>query len=207
VQGIKKGRPLPGPASCLIDALSLESAHAAHTTHAAHAAHAAGSGCAAVVRLRLAGQQATEAAFCRAERTTLVGSNTPALSSSSYFSVAALKPNSPLPPRTLSKTTAPSKPVLAAIWRRGSSMARLSTATPTFWVSFRSSLAKAFWARSRATPPPTTTPSSTAARVAFRASSTRAFFSFISASEAAPTLMTATPPASLASRSCSFSRS
>ena len=36
------------------------------------------------------------------------------------------------------------------------------------------------------------------------ASSTRAFFSFISVSVAAPTLITATPPASLARRSCSF---
>ena len=47
-------------------------------------------------------------------------------------------------------------------------------------------------------------PSSTAARVACRASSTRAFFSFLSVSVAAPTLITATPPASLASRSWSF---
>jgi hypothetical protein len=39
------------------------------------------------------------------------------------------------------------------------------------------------------------------------ASSTRAFFSFISVSVAAPTLITATPPASLARRSWSFSRS
>ena len=38
-------------------------------------------------------------------------------------------------------------------------------------------------------------------------SNTRAFFSFISTSVAAPTLITATPPASLATRSCSFSRS
>ena len=58
-----------------------------------------------------------------------------------------------------------------------------------------------------ATPPPGTMPSSTAARVADSASSTRCFFSFSSVSVAAPTLMTATPPASLASRSCSFSRS
>ena len=50
-------------------------------------------------------------------------------------------------------------------------------------------------------------PSSTAARVAERASSTRCFFSLSSTSVAAPTLITATPPASLASRSCSFSRS
>ena len=56
-------------------------------------------------------------------------------------------------------------------------------------------------------PPPATMPSSTAALVAFRASSMRSFFSFISVSVAAPTLMTATPPAILASRSWSFSRS
>ena len=62
-------------------------------------------------------------------------------------------------------------------------------------------------ARMRATPPPGTMPSSTAARVACMASSTRAFFSFISVSVAAPTLMTATPPTSLARRSWSFSRS
>ena len=57
------------------------------------------------------------------------------------------------------------------------------------------------------TPPPGTTPSSIAARVALNASSTRSFFSFISTSEAAPTLSCATPPASLARRSCSFSLS
>ena len=58
-----------------------------------------------------------------------------------------------------------------------------------------------------ATPPPGRMPSSTAARVAWSASSTRAFFSFISLSVAAPTLIFATPPASFASRSSSFSRS
>jgi hypothetical protein len=46
-----------------------------------------------------------------------------------------------------------------------------------------------------------------AARVAERASSMRCFFSLSSTSVAAPTLTTATPPASLARRSCSFSRS
>ena len=56
-------------------------------------------------------------------------------------------------------------------------------------------------------PPPGTMPSSRAARVACSASSTRCFFSFISVSVAAPTLTTATPPASFARRSCSFSRS
>ncbi len=62
-------------------------------------------------------------------------------------------------------------------------------------------------ARSRATPPPATMPSSAAALVACIASSTRAFFSFISVSVAAPTLMRATPPMSFARRSWSFSRS
>ena len=58
-----------------------------------------------------------------------------------------------------------------------------------------------------AVPPPATMPSSTAARVEFNASSIRSLRSFISVSVAAPTLMTATPPANLARRSCNFSRS
>ena len=62
-------------------------------------------------------------------------------------------------------------------------------------------------ARMSAVPPPATMPSSTAARVADSASSMRCFFSLSSTSVAAPTLTTATPPASLARRSWSFSRS
>ena len=58
-----------------------------------------------------------------------------------------------------------------------------------------------------AEPPPGTMPSSIAARVAETASSMRCFFSFSSTSVAAPTLITHTPPASLARRSWSFSRS
>ncbi len=58
-----------------------------------------------------------------------------------------------------------------------------------------------------AVPPPEITPSSTAALVADRASSILNFFSFISVSVAAPTLITATPPANFAKRSWSFSRS
>src|SRR6188472_2521168 len=64
-----------------------------------------------------------------------------------------------------------------------------------------------FRRHSKATPPPGTMPSSTAARVAFSASSTRSFLSFTSVSVDPPTLITATPPASFASRSCSFSLS
>ena len=56
-------------------------------------------------------------------------------------------------------------------------------------------------ARSRAVPPPATTPSSIAARVAERASSIRCFFSLSSTSVAAPTCTTATPPLSFANRS------
>jgi hypothetical protein len=59
----------------------------------------------------------------------------------------------------------------------------------------------------RAIHPPATTPSSTAALVALRASSILSFFSFISTSLAAPTFITATPPASFASLSWSFSLS
>ena len=53
-------------------------------------------------------------------------------------------------------------------------------------------------------PPPATIPSSTAARVAFNASSMRSFLSFISTSVAAPASITATPPDNLARRSCNF---
>ncbi len=59
----------------------------------------------------------------------------------------------------------------------------------------------------KATPPPGTIPSSTAARAVDKASSTRCFFSLSSGSVAPPTLRTATPPANLAKRSWSFSRS
>jgi len=56
-------------------------------------------------------------------------------------------------------------------------------------------------------PPPGTIPSSTAARVACKASSTRAFFSLISVSVGAPMYKTITPPVSFARRSCAFSLS
>ena len=48
-----------------------------------------------------------------------------------------------------------------------------------------------------AVPPPGTKPSSTAALVAFKASSIRYFFSLSSVSVAAPTRITATPPDNL----------
>src|SRR3954451_16212573 len=159
---------------------------------------------ASVVSIR----EATEAAFWRAVRVTLVGSMTPAFTRSSYPSVEALKPKfGSLLALIFPTTIAPSVPEFTTIWRTGSSQARRTILTPN--CSSPSSLraSRTTEARNNATPPPGTIPSSTAARVACKASSTRAFFSFISTSVAAPTLINATPPASLATRSCNFSLS
>ncbi len=116
--------------------------------------------------------------------------------------VLLLRLPGPWPPRS-----SPRRPRSGRSSGCGSSSARRTMSTPIFSSSVPLILSSALWARSSATPPPGTMPSSTAARVACSASSTRAFFSFISVSVAAPTLMTATPPESLASRSCSFSLS
>jgi hypothetical protein len=74
-----------------------------------------------------------------------------------------------------------------------------------------SSSSEKFWSLAasltNAVPHPTTIPSSTAALVALSASSILSFLFFISISVAAHTLITATPPASLASLSASFSLS
>ncbi len=94
-----------------------------------------------------------------------------------------------------------------AIRRAGSASESRTILAPVASSPVRSSLSSAASARISATPPPGTMPSSIAARVADSASSIRCFFSFSSTSVAAPTLTTATPPASLASRSWSFSRS
>ena len=87
-----------------------------------------------------------------------------------------------------------------------------STAFAIIWLPVNSSpsnpiASKSLLALRRANPPPGTIPSSTAARVAERASSTLCFFSFNSTSVAAPTLIIATPPESLANLSCNFSLS
>ena len=99
-------------------------------------------------------------------------------------------------------TTDPSPPAFSTIVRKGDSIAFATILIPV--CSSRLSafnFSKTDIALTSATPPPATIPSSTAARVAFNASSTRSFFSFISTSEAAPTYKTATPPANLASLS------
>ena len=119
-----------------------------------------------------------------------------------------MKPKSSFPSKTFAITTEPSPPAFSTMVLNGD-----STALFTIWIPVASSafsdfnFAKAAFALTKATPPPATIPSSTAALVACNASSTLSFFSFISTSEAAPTYKTATPPANLAKRSCSFSLS
>ncbi len=151
-----------------------------------------------------------DAAFCSAERVTLAASMTPALMRSSYSPVAALRPSVGLARlRTLSTMTPPSRPALTAIWLSGASQALATMRAPVASSPLSLSAASRMrvWLRSKATPPPGTTPSSIAALVVDTASSMRCFFSFSSTSVAAPTLMTATPPDNLARRSWSFSRS
>ena len=152
---------------------------------------------------------ATEAAFCSADLVTFTGSTIPAAIMSSYFSFAALNPTLPSAFLTSATTTAPSNPAFSAICLTGSSRA-LSTIFAPVLTSPSCLSAYAFTASIALisdTPPPATIPSSTAAFVALSASSSLSFFSLSSVSEAAPALITATPPLSFASLSCSFSLS
>src|SRR5439155_1546920 len=102
---------------------------------------------------------ASDGALSSAVRTTLVGSMMPALSRSSYSSVAALKPKAPFPFFTLSSTIEPSAPALFAIQRSGSSIAFFTILTPKRSSSETSSLSSTALARMSATPPPGTMPS------------------------------------------------
>src|SRR5664279_104035 len=153
---------------------------------------------------------AIDAAFCSAERVTIVGSVMPAFTRSVTSPVSTLRPWPGFAVRTCCTTTEPSRPALVASWRRGSSSDLMMICAPvrsspsTDASSFSLMASAAF---SSATPPPGTTPSSRAARAACSASSTRCLVAFISVSVAAPTLTTATPPDSFARRSWSFSRS
>ena len=89
----------------------------------------------------------------------------------------------------------------------GSSRAFANTETPVDSSPSSFNFARSCLALSSDNPPPGTIPSSTAALVAERASSTLFFFSFSSISVAAPTLIMATPPDNLANLSCNFSLS
>src|SRR5262249_56982363 len=93
------------------------------------------SGFSATMHSVVSSRLATEAAFCRALRTTLVGSMMPAFVRSSNSSLAALNPNEPLLFLILSTTTEPSHPELAAIHHAGPSTARFTILMPTFSLS------------------------------------------------------------------------
>src|SRR5436305_842752 len=124
--------------------------------------------------------EAMDAAFSSATRSTFAGSMMPACSMSTNSMVSASKPRvATVSALTFSTITLPSRPAFSTIWRMGSSSARLTIMAPTFSSPSAFTRSMALDARSSATPPPGTMPSSTAARVAFSASSTRAFFSFI----------------------------
>src|SRR3989442_690115 len=126
------------------------------------------SGFSATIASVVSRSPATDAALSSAVRTTLVGSMMPALSRSSYSSVAALKPKAPFPFFTLSSTIEPSAPALFAIQRSGSSIAFFTILTPKRSSSETSSLSSTALARMSATPPPGTMPSSTAPAVVWR---------------------------------------
>ena len=65
-----------------------------------------------------------DAAFCSAERVTMVGSMIPALTRSSTSPVSTFRPWPGFAERTDWITTEPSRPALVASWRSGSSSAR-----------------------------------------------------------------------------------
>src|SRR5581483_1544923 len=153
---------------------------------------------------------AIDAAFCSAERVTIVGSPIPLFSRSSTSPVSTFRPKPLSAARTCSTAIEPSRPAFVASWRSGSSSERRMICAPVRSSPSSEPRTSSFTASAAfrsATPPPGTWPSSSAARAAWRASSTRCFFSFISVSVDAPTLTTATPPDSFARRSWSFSRS
>merc|ERR1719225_621160 len=152
-------------------------------------------------------REATPAASVRAVLTTLAGSMIPVAIMSTMASLAASKPTFKLSfSTTLLTMTLASSPAFVAICMRGCLSACLIISIPFFWSSLAGvRVFRTGRQRSRATPPPGTMPSSTAALVAFKASVTLSFFSFTSTSEEPPILRTATPLASLAILSWIFS--
>src|SRR5690242_11734676 len=81
---------------------------------------------ASVVRMFLA----IEAAFCSADRVTMVGSMTPSATRSPYSPLEAFRPSPAFRPRTFSTTTEASKPELSAICRIGASSERWMIEAP-----------------------------------------------------------------------------
>ena len=152
---------------------------------------------------------AIDAAFCKALLVTFVGSTIPDFFMSTYFSSAASNPVPTGDCFTLSIITAGSNPQFLAICFAGSSSAVSTILAPNASPpsSVDTNFSTSGITSNRAVPPPATIPSSTAAFVADNASSILNFFSFISTSVAAPTPITATPPAIFASLSCNDSLS
>ena len=149
-----------------------------------------------------------DAALATALRATFTGSTMPALARSVNWPVDASRPSPNGSSRTFATMTLPSWPAFSAIQRSGSPSALRTIATPVASSPWRPRLpSRTLASCTSAAPPPGITPSSTAALVAEMASSMRCLRSRSSISVAAPTLMTATPPDSLASRSLSFSLS
>ncbi|KAB8301198.1 hypothetical protein EYC80_003089 [Monilinia laxa] len=131
--------------------------------------------------------EATPLASTKPVRTTLNGSTIPAAIMSTYSPVALLNPllkSAPNSSMSLPTTTDPSVPAFSTIL-----LVKVSG------LKADESLASS--SLRRAVPPPGRIPSSTAARVALRASTNRSFFSPTSTSDAPPTLITATPPRKL----------
>ena len=171
--------------------------------------HDFGSG-ASVTRLSVVSTiAATDAAFCNALLVTFVGSTIPAFFISTYCSLSASNPNPDADFFTLSNITAGSNPAFLAICLTGSSNAFNTISAPSFSPpsSDFATFSTAGIIFTYAVPPPATIPYSTAAFVADNASSILNFLSFISISVAAPTPITATPPAIFANLSCKFSLS
>ena len=131
------------------------------------------------------------------ERVTLAGSTIPASIMFTHSPVAALKPM-PTSSRfqALNDDGTFKTSVVSDLtnWLFKSTKNDVNTCCYIASYSF-STFATAPYTFTSAVPPPDTIPSSTAARVAFNASSIRSLRSFNSVSVAAPTLITATPPA------------
>merc|ERR1719339_924742 len=171
------------------------------------AAGSAFSGISVMTHSAVHRREATPAASVKAVLTTLTGSMMPASIILHITSLAASKPSLELVHSlTLLTMTEASSPAFVAIWNRGLVRAYLTISIPFLWSSLTAVIpSKTDRHLMRATPPPGTIPSSTAALVALRASVTRSFFSLTSTSLDPPILSTATPLASLAILSWSFS--
>ena len=211
--------PGPWPGSSASSLTRRAGSHHPHAAHATHAAHAAAARHGRRLLLGLVGDEALGGEDQGGDRRRVLQRRPGDLGrvdDAGLDQVLELAgggveaDGAGLAARPARTTTAPSRPALSAMSRAGASSASAHGAGTGGLVARRATRRRpgtAARARSRAVPPPATTPSSMAARVADRASSMRCFFSLSSTSVAAPTLMTATPPASLARRSWSFSRS